>query len=338
MTLRMVEVVIPSGRDGAWRKINEELDLVGAWRQELEGEQQLLRILVRSEKTETLLQKLSIHFEGDDRFRVMIFDVEGVHPRVEEHEPEEDSEEPEQENQKPKEDPQRVACAELVHKLSALAVINRVYVATVFLSTVVAAVGLMRDNVAVIIGAMVIAPLLGPNMTLALATTLGDLKLGKKAVSVNVVGLGLALAVSIVTGVILNLDVIPVEIQSRTSVGLSDVVLALAAGSAGALAFTTGISATVVGVMVAVALLPPLAAGGLLLGGGEWAAAGGALLLTLTNVICINLAAVLTFLLQNVQPTHWWEAKKAKRVTQRAAGFWIALLLLLVAIIFLHRF
>jgi uncharacterized hydrophobic protein (TIGR00271 family) len=113
---------------------------------------------------------------------------------------------------------------------------------------------------------MVIAPLLGPNVALSLATTLGDGDLARTALKTNAVGIGLALALSVCLGLILAVDPNIHEIASRTEVSLSDVVLALVAGGAGALAFTSGVPAALVGVMVAVALLPPLVTCGLLLG------------------------------------------------------------------------
>lgn len=93
--------------------------------------------------------------------------------------------------------------------------------------------------------------------------------------------------------------------------GLGDIALALAAGSAGALAFTTGVPAVVVGVMVAVALLPPLVVTGLLAGSGHFDRAVSAFILVTANVTCLNLAAVGTFLMQKVRPRTWWEAERA---------------------------
>ena len=118
------------------------------------------------------------------------------------------------------------------------------------------------------------------------------------------------------------------EISSRTVVGLGDVVVALAAGSAGVLAFTRGISAAIIGVMVAVALLPPLANLGLLLGSGYYPLAFGAFVLLVVNVICINLAGVVTFLTQGIRPRKWWEEKKAKRAIRIAISIWLGLLLI----------
>ncbi len=90
--------------------------------------------------------------------------------------------------------------------------------------------------------------------------------------------------------------------------------------------------------MVAVALLPPLAATGLLLGSRQIDPATGAALLFLTNLICVNLAGVTTFVIQGIQPARWWEANRAKKATGFAIVLWTVLLLALAAVIgFSHR-
>jgi uncharacterized hydrophobic protein (TIGR00341 family) len=208
----------------------------------------------------------------------------------------------------------------------------------VIMSAVVAT-GMIRDNVAVIIGAMVIAPLLGPNVALSLATTLGDGKLAQRAALVNLWGLGTAVVFSIIVGYVLSFqtNLLSTEVFARTQVNLSDIGLALASGIAGALSFTTGAPAAVIGVMVAVALMPPLVALGMLLGAGLWAYAYGALLLLITNIICINLAGVGTFLVQGFRPTTWHAVERAKRATMTAVGIWLALLMVLVMTLMVAR-
>ncbi len=114
-------------------------------------------------------------------------------------------------------------------------------------------------------------------------------------------------------------------------------MLALAAGTAGALAFTTGIHTPLVGVMVAVALLPPLVASGLCVGAGRWTMAGGAFLLFLANLICINLAGVATFLVHGIRPRTWWEADKARKAARVALGVWLVLLAALALAIILAQ-
>ncbi len=87
--------------------------------------------------------------------------------------------------------------------------------------------------------------------------------------------------------------------------------------------------------MVAVALLPPFVVFGLLAASGEFAAAGGALLLVATNVICVNLAGVVTFVVQGVRPLSWWEVERARRATRVALATWVVLLVVLVGLIVL---
>ena len=111
------------------------------------------------------------------------------------------------------------------------------------------------------------------------------------------------------------------------------IVLALAAGSAATLSFTSGLLSALIGVMVAVALLPPLVTMGMLIGAGYWQLALGSLLLFLTNIICVNLSGVATFLIQGVRPLSWWDAAKAKKATQKAMLLWGVLLVVLILLI-----
>ena len=116
---------------------------------------------------------------------------------------------------------------------------------------------------------------------------------------------------------------------ARTGIGLGDIAVALASGGAGALAFTAGAPTVLVGVMVAVALLPPLASLGLLLGSGYLLSALGAGLLVITNIICVNLAAVVVFWIQGVRPTSWWDEKRPKHATKIAVTVCAGLLAIL---------
>lgn len=145
------------------------------------------------------------------------------------------------------------------------------------------------------------------------------------------------MALSVIIGLLLHVNPATPEMASRNAVALGDIVVALASGSAGALAFTTGVSTTLIGVMVAVALLPPLVTFGLLLGGGHTALATGALSLFLMNLICVNLAGVSTFLVQGIRPATWWENDRATKATRIAIGLWAVLLTALGGMILLLR-
>jgi uncharacterized hydrophobic protein (TIGR00341 family) len=153
----------------------------------------------------------------------------------------------------------------------------------------------------------------------------------------NVLGIIAALILAVFLGAILKIDPTAPSFISGSQVSLGDVLLALAAGSAAALSFTTGVLSALIGVMVAVALLPPLVMLGMLVGVGRWDMALGSLLLVLTNLICINLAGVITFLARGIRPLTWWEEKRAKKATRKAIAIWTLLLLLLVVVILLSQ-
>ncbi|TWU42490.1 TIGR00341 family protein [Novipirellula artificiosorum] len=328
MALRLIEIVIPSGSvDDLFDQCDDE-HILDRWAQPIGDDTSLIRMLVNAEKTEALMDPLQDHFSSLQPFRVMLLPVEATLPRPK---PVESTKRSNGEGNSP----ERIGREELYADIAESAELSRVFAAEVVIATLVAAVGLMRNDTAIIIGAMVIAPLLGPNMSLCLATTLGDWNLVFKSLRTNAVGLSIALVASLVVGVCFAIDPNGDAIRSRTEVGMGDIVLALASGCAGVLAFTTGAPSALVGVMVAVALLPPFAVFGLLLAVGEFDSAKGALLLTATNVICVNLAGVLTFLAQGVGPRTWWETERAKKATRLAILTWVVLLGILVVLIHL---
>ena len=202
-----------------------------------------------------------------------------------------------------------------------------------FNATIVAAIGLVEDNVAVVIGAMVIAPLLGPNIALALASTLGDRELMKQSLKTNGVGLGIAFGLSVVLGMLLPADLESRELLSRTDVELDSIVLALASGGAAVLSLTTGLSSVLVGVMVAVALLPPTTTLGIMLGRGDLDLAAGAALLLAVNVVSVNLSAKLTFLARGITPRTLSEKLQARQSVVVSLLVWLISLAVLVGVI-----
>lgn len=213
--------------------------------------------------------------------------------------------------------------------------LHRNYLFLVILSAIVAAVGLSQDNTAAVIGAMVVAPLLGPNMAIALGLVLGDLPLTRRALVTTGTGFALTLVFAMFLGALIGIDPSTPELASRTQVGIWDLVLALAAGCAGALAFTTGAPTYLTGVMVAVALLPPTVASGMLVSAGEFRGAGSALLLAFGNVTAVTLAAILTFVWRGMSPRNWWLADRARTSARRGIMIFVVLLAILAGIILL---
>ncbi len=346
IVLRMIEMILPEKEKERLEKVltNNSLPVLGVWIQPMLGiwerpvagiwkksfdeDQILVKVLVSTEYSESVIDHLEKGFHRTEGCRMVVLPVAASLPRLEVEE-----EKTELSDEEKKAKSKRISREELYSDIAYTTRLSRIYVFMVILSSIVAAIGVLRDNVAVIIGAMVIAPLLGPNVSFSLATILGDAKLARSALKANFVGIFTAIVISFALGAVLPVNPETPEIASRTVVGLGEVALALASGSAGALAFTTGVSATLIGVMVAVALLPPLVTFGLLMGSGHETLAWGAMLLFVTNFICVNLSGVATFLAQGIRPLGWLEAKKAKRTSMVAIFLWIVMLAVLVIII-----
>jgi len=226
-----------------------------------------------------------------------------------------------------------VSREEVYSGIADTAQLNQAYIALVILASVVAAIGLSRDNTAAVIGAMVVAPLLGPNMALALGMVLGDGPLVRRSLVTNAVGVVVAFAAAALLGLLLDADPSTPELASRTHVAVSDLVLAFAAGCAGALSYTTGVPTYLTGVMVAVALLPPAVASGLLLSQGQPMGAAAALLLASSNVTALTLAAMLTFSWRGMRPRNWWQQENARRSAQRGIAIFLLLFVVLAVLI-----
>lgn len=331
MSLRLLDVSVEARRLPDLRELLAEREIDIHSETEAPDDRRIVRVIVTAAHTESLTDALTDAFGSSDAYRVLIMPVAAVLPPPE---PEEDEDEDEEEDgDEPP--PARVSREELYQDVASASQLTPVYLATVALSTVVAAVGLIRGDVAVIIGAMVIAPLLGPTVAFALGLTLGDPPLTHLAAKSSAAGVVVVIGLSLLIGMLVPVDPTVAELAARTQVGLSDIAIAMAAGSAGSLAYTTGLPTAIIGVMVAVALLPPLVGAGLLLGAGHAGLALGSTVLVLVNFTCVSLAAVGTFLARRIRPRTWWEAEEAKKATRLAVVWWIVLLGVLVGLILL---
>ncbi|MDQ6748618.1 MAG: DUF389 domain-containing protein [Candidatus Dormibacteraeota bacterium] len=178
----------------------------------------------------------------------------------------------------------------------------RDYYLLVFLSCVIASLGLVLNSGAVIIGAMLIAPLMAPILESALALVRGDLRrLGRALVLVGL-GASLAIGLSALLGSLVSLgglnflEELPTEILNRSEPTLFDLAIALAGGAAGAYALTQPtLSAALPGVAIATALMPPLCVVGIGLSQQRLDVSMGALLLFLANFVAIVFASSVIF-------------------------------------------
>ncbi len=168
-----------------------------------------------------------------------------------------------------------------------------------FLASVIATYGVVSDSVATIIGAMIVAPLMTPIMAVSLSAVTGDSPNIVRSMLLVVAGTAMVVGTAYLLAAVLPGIVQTAgnsSILSRTSPGLVDLVIALAAGAAGA--FATGredVSDALPGVAIAVSLVPPLAVVGACLSARELHEAWGALLLFLTNFLAIVAAGLIVF-------------------------------------------
>lgn len=284
---------------------------------------QVSRMIVSDDKLQTALDTLQSVLGAHPKARIVVMSVDTALPK------------PDKAQGKQKE-ALTTAREALYQSIEKNARLDFNYLVLVFLSTVVAAIGLIENNVAVVIGAMVIAPLLGPNLALSLGTALGDVHLVKESVVTLLVGIFLAVLLSACLGFYWPDELNSHELMSRTEVGPGAIILALASGAAAALSLTSGASSVLVGVMVAVALLPPATTLGLMLGHGDTDYAISAGLLLIVNIVCVNLSSKVVFYLKGVHPRTWLEKKKAQRSMVLYIFGWFVALLMLIFVIYMR--
>ncbi|NEQ42182.1 MAG: TIGR00341 family protein [Leptolyngbya sp. SIOISBB] len=170
-------------------------------------------------------------------------------------------------------------------------------------SCIIATFGLLSDSTAVIIGAMLIAPLMLPIRGLSFGILEADEALIRTSVKAILIGTGGAIAVSMLLGMTVNLSDYGNEVWSRTQPNLLDLGIAITAGAlAGFAKIEAKISSSLAGTAIAVALMPPLCVVGLWLAQFELRWAWGALVLYLTNLLGITLASMLVFLWAGYSP------------------------------------
>ena len=202
------------------------------------------------------------------------------------------------------------------------AVLSSPFLVLTILSVLLALTGLYANSAPVIIGAMILAPLMSPIISLSMGLARTEASLIRNSFRTLLIGTTSGLFCAIVVAWIMPLEYVTPEMQARLSPTLLDLSVAVISGVAGAYAHAKEeIAKSLAGVAIAVALVPPLSVAGIAIGWGELAMAKGALLLFITNLVGILLAASATFLVLGFAPF-----KLAKK------GLAIALLLMAVII------
>ena len=212
----------------------------------------------------------------------------------------------------------------------------------VLLSSIIATQGLLADSPAVIIGAMLVAPLMSPIIGLGLASILGDERMLRASATALAQGAFFSIVLSMLLGwfnellpfIGLNLDSLPEEVISRTRPGPLDLIVALAGGTAAAFALAMpNISAALPGVAIATALMPPLCTIGIGIALARWDIAGGALLLFITNAVTIAFSATVVFSALGFRPIRTTEGNSLVRRSLYISGILTFVLLIPLTIL-----
>ena len=234
-----------------------------------------------------------------------------------------------------------IAREELRSKAEGLSNSFPTYVIMTLVSALVGTAGLLLDSPATVVGSMVIAPLIGPALSASVGTVIDDDDLFRRGVKLQALGVVLTVAAATVFSFVVRwLGVVPPtldptqlgEIHERLEPNLLSLIVALGAGVAGSVSLTAGVSTALVGVMIAVALIPPAAAVGIAIAWRLPGSALGAAVLTLVNLLSINLSALAVMWYSGYRPDRFFRHDEARSATLKR------LVVLVVAIAVLSVF
>jgi uncharacterized hydrophobic protein (TIGR00341 family) len=237
----------------------------------------------------------------------------------------------------------RIAREELVARADEMAPGVRAYVVMTAVSAIVATAGLLLDSPAVVVGSMVIAPLIGPAMAASVGTVVDDPELALRGIKLQVLGGAVAVGAAAAFALLIRTtNVVPLsagevfaigEVRERLAPDVLSLVIALGAGAAGAVSLASGVSAALVGVMIAAALVPPTAVVGIGIAWGEPAAVFGSAVLVLVNLLAINLVALVVLWRYGYRPRLWFRESEARAATLKRVATLAVLLILLTGLL-----
>ena len=332
--MKIIQVIADAGHHDTIASIAEQNQAEDFWiSHENEDGRIAANILISSDKRQQVLDTLQSILQATENYRILIIQPDTVLPKPVEAE----KKLSEEEERTRKKAALMSTREEIITQVEKDTQLDNNYILLVILSAIVAAIGLLENNIAVIVGAMVIAPLLGPNIAFSLGASLGEKQLVIDSLKTISVGITIAILLSVGIGLIWPGSFDSLELMSRTDVRYSGTAIALASGAAASLSLVSGISSTLVGVMVAVALMPPAVTIGLMLSIGSFDLAAGAALLLAVNIVCINLSAKLVFLFRGIKPRTWLEAHKARQSRALYIVIWIIMLVMLIVAIYLKH-
>ncbi len=202
---------------------------------------------------------------------------------------------------------------EVYSKAKESATFNIAERALIGISAVIAAYGLVSNNIIVVIGAMMLSPILAPFVSGALSLNVGDKSLMMKALKTGL--LSALISVSAATVALLPFSIQPNElIYLITSATMYSILLSLFVGVAAALTFVTGLRDQIAGVAVAIALIPPLASVGIGLRLLDFVIVLNSLTVAFMNMSAVILASFATFWALNFEPSTYYKQRQAHKI------------------------
>jgi uncharacterized hydrophobic protein (TIGR00341 family) len=329
--VRLVQVLIPTGKREAVRSVLEDEGIDYAFTDETSGRKfaAVVTFPLPTSAVEPVLERLREAGIERDAYTVVV-DAETVVSRHFEDLQESYEEEKESD---------RIAREELVAAARDLSPRTTTFSLMTVVSAVVATAGLLLDSPAVVVGSMVIAPLIGPAMATSVGTVLDEDDLFRRGLKLQLLGGILAVAGAALFALFLNeTRIVPLssaevfaigEIRERLTPDVLSLAVALGAGIAGAISLSSGVSSALVGVMIAAALVPPTAVVGIGIAWGSVSAVTGSLVLVLVNFVSINFAALLVLWFSGYRPQRWFRLDEARTATvRRTAVLGLAILVL----------
>lgn len=225
----------------------------------------------------------------------------------------------------------RIEQEEIVRQAQEMATPSLDYFVLIIISALLASFGLLQSSPAVIIGAMLVAPLMQPLIALATGLTTGRLELMRQAIVTGIQGMLLALLIAVGVGMIAQTDLPTGEMLARGSPSLLDALVALASGLVGAYATARkDIPAALAGVAIAAALMPPVCTVGLGIAMQNLNLSAGSGLLFLTNIISITIAGWIIFFWLGMRPRKVEESRRRQYIS---VAFLVILLVPVVALL-----
>lgn len=332
MLYRIIEVHLDKKNAKILDTICKRESVIDFWKNVNQEYRAKYSLLVRACDVQKITDELETTLGYTETIRIIVLNVEATLPKVEGPVDIKDGKE-----NKNKES--EISREELYNNVSKNSTLNNTFLLLIFLSSIVAAIGMIQGSITTIIGAMVIAPLLGPIIGFSFAIATNNENLTSESLKTIILSFAFCIIVSLLIGLFWKYFVgnniyASEELIGRTTVDFYDITLALVSGGAAALSITSGVSSALVGVMVAVAILPPLCAAGILLGFSDLHMASGALLLSLVNIVCINLSAQIVFLFKRISPRIPQEKIKARNIMIKNLIITIFILVILSVVIY----